>query len=79
MNYAEIATSYLLDRANADRSAALASLSILLHHPAGIGDHSTDDLHSNLDDALRKLADAEDRIETIKKYLFKKEQEQDQE
>jgi hypothetical protein len=79
MNYDEIASNYLLDRANADRSAALTSLSILLHHPAGIGDHSTDDLHNNLDDALRKLADADDRIKTIKTYLFKKEEEKDQE
>jgi hypothetical protein len=54
----------------ADRVAAVASIEILLEHPAGIGDHSTTDLHNNLNEALSKLADAEDRLETLKKYGY---------
>ena len=47
---------------------ALTSLKIILNHPAGIGDHSTTDLHDNLNEALSQLADADDRIETLKRY-----------
>jgi hypothetical protein len=39
----------------------------MFNHPAGIGDHSTGDLHNNLNEALASLADAEDRIETLKR------------
>lgn len=70
MNYSEVAVAYMLDKAKADRSAAMTSLTILLNHPAGIGDHSIEDLHNNLDEALSKLADADDRIETLKKYFL---------
>ena len=45
----------------------MTSLEIMLDHPAGIGDHSTGDLHNNLNEALSNLADAEDRIETLKR------------
>jgi len=45
------------------------SLNILLDHPAGIGDHSTEDLYSNLEEALSALADAEDRLETLEEYF----------
>ena len=48
---------------------ALMSLNILLDHPAGIGDHSTEDLYSNLEEALSALADAEDRLETLEEYF----------
>ena len=44
------------------------SLDILLDHPAGIGDHSTGDLYSNLDEALSALADAEDKLEILEMY-----------
>jgi hypothetical protein len=40
-----------------------------LGHPAGIGDHSTSDLHTNLNESLSNLTDAEDRIETLKKHF----------
>ena len=53
--------------ATADRAEAMTSLEIMLDHPAGIGDHSTGDLHNNLNEALSSLADAEDRIETLKR------------
>tara|TARA_R100000008_G_scaffold54328_1_gene33151 strand:+ start:5214 stop:5435 length:222 start_codon:yes stop_codon:yes gene_type:complete len=57
-------------RAETDRAEALTSLKILLDYPAGIGDHSTEDLNNNLNEALSKLADADDRIETLKKYFY---------
>lgn len=58
----------LRNKAETDRFEALASLKIMLRHPAGIGDHSTSDLHNNANEALAKLADADDRLATLKKY-----------
>ena len=58
----------LLCQAKTDRFQALTSLKIMLDFPAGIGDHSTSDLHNNLNEALSKLADADGRIETLKRY-----------
>jgi|TARA_S200002703_G_scaffold159536_1_gene173364 hypothetical protein len=63
------AIDYLYNKAYADRDKALMSLNILLDHPAGIGDHSTEDLYSNLEEALSALADAEDRLETLEQYF----------
>ena len=59
--YRKQALSYLRTQAQADKDKALLSLSILLDHPAGIGDHSTGDLYENLNEALSALADADDR------------------
>jgi hypothetical protein len=67
-SYKENAIDYLYNKAFSDRDKALASLSILLDHPAGIGDHSTGDLYENLDEALSALADAEDRLEILEQY-----------
>ena len=67
-SYKENAIDYLYNKAFSDRDKALASLSILLDHPAGIGEHSTGDLYENLDEALSTLADAEDRIEILEQY-----------
>ena len=66
MSFREDALDSLKHNADKDRSEALASLKIMLDHPAGIGDHSTGDLHENLNEALDKLADAEDRLDTLK-------------
>lgn len=63
------AIDYLYNKAYTDRDKALMSLNILLDHPAGIGDHSTEDLYSNLEEALSALADAEDRLETLQEYF----------
>ena len=63
------AIDYLYNKAYADRDKALMSLNIVLDHPAGIGDHSTEDLYSNLEEALSALADAEDRLETLQEYF----------
>ena len=59
----------LRNAAETDRHKALASLKIMLNHPAGIGDHSTSDLHDNLNEALQQLVDADDRLETLRKYF----------
>ena len=67
-SYKENAIDYLYNKAFSDRDKALASLSILLDHPAGIGDRSTGDLYENLDEALSALADAEDRLEVLEQY-----------
>jgi hypothetical protein len=72
LKFSDVAVSYMMNKAQADRAAALTSLTVLLEHPAGIGDHSTDDLHKNLDEALAALSDADDRIETIQKYFTSK-------
>ena len=60
----------MLLKAESDKAKALTSLNILLDHPAGIGDHSTSDLHENLESALSDLADADDRIETLERYFI---------
>ena len=71
VKFSEVAVSYMMKQAQADRAAALTSLTVMLEHPAGIGDHSTGDLHKNLNEALSALTDADDRIETINKYFAK--------
>lgn len=71
MKYKDRAIKSLRLKAETDREQALTSLDILLSHPAGIGDHSTEDLHNNLNEALSQLADADDRLEAIEKYLDK--------
>ena len=53
----------------ADRERALMSLELLSDHPAGIGDHSTDDFYKNAEQALALLADAEDRLETLRRHF----------
>jgi len=55
----------------AEKSKALLTLDLLENHPAGIGDHSTDDFYKNANEALSALADADDRLEAIEKYLVK--------
>ena len=70
-NYRETALDSLYHQAITDKVKAEASLHILLDHPAGIGDHSTEDLHSNLQEALSNLADATDRLETLESFKQK--------
>ena len=52
-------------KAASDYDAAKGSLDLLLDHPAGIGDHSTDDLYKSFDEALNLLVDANDRLEML--------------
>lgn len=58
--------------AEADKAKALLTLDILENHPAGIGDHSTEDFYKNAEEALSMLADADDRLDAIEVYLSKK-------
>jgi len=60
--------------AEADKAKALLTLELLSEHPAGIGDHSTNDFYKNAEDALNMLADADDRLEAIEKYLVTNEE-----
>jgi hypothetical protein len=63
----------LYTSAIADKAKALLSLELLEQNPAGIGDHSTEDFYKNAEEALAMLADADERLETIEKYLDQKE------
>ena len=67
MSFKVNALNALMLNAAKDRAEAITSLDTMLNSPAGIGDHSTGDLHDNLNEALSKLADAEDRIECLKR------------
>ena len=60
---------FLKSEAEADKNKALASLQLLTNHPAGIGDHSTKDYWGNCNEALRLLASADERLETLEKYF----------
>tara|TARA_R100000008_G_C3577779_1_gene166352 strand:- start:1396 stop:1626 length:231 start_codon:yes stop_codon:yes gene_type:complete len=61
----EKALNYLQKKAESDKEAALLSFDLLLDKPVGIGDHSTGDFLSNLEESLDKLVDASDRLEKI--------------
>ena len=65
-------TEMLRKSAEADKAKALLTLDLLENHPAGIGDHSTDDFYKNAEEAIAMLAEADDRLEAIEKYLIKK-------
>ena len=69
MNYL---VDMLVKTAEADKAKALLTLDLLSNNPAGIGDHSTEDFYKNAEEALSMLADADDRLEAIEKYLIKK-------
>ena len=66
--------AYLHNKAQADKDKALGSLNLLLDNAVGIGDHSTDDFYSNLDEALNGLVDAEARLEVLNIYFPKEKQ-----
>jgi hypothetical protein len=68
-NYRKAALDSLYRQAITDKAKAEATLHILLDHPAGIGDHSTEDLHNNLNEALSSLADAEDRLAALEGFI----------
>lgn len=58
----------LSSKAISEREEALTTLKLLSEHPAGIGDHSTGDFYQNAEEALQKLVDADDKLETLDKY-----------
>lgn len=53
--------------AKAEIAKAKMSLELLSERPAGIGDHSTVDFYNNADEALTKLAEAEDKLECLER------------
>jgi hypothetical protein len=61
--------SALKAQALADKEKALMSLDLLENQGVGIGDHTANDFLADATESLRLLADAEDRLEMIKKYF----------
>tara|TARA_R100000742_G_C4278212_1_gene100775 strand:+ start:1626 stop:1859 length:234 start_codon:yes stop_codon:yes gene_type:complete len=59
----------LRSQAIAEQKKALLSLDLLADHPAGIGDHSTEDFWKNANEALELLVDADDKIACLEKYF----------
>ena len=53
--------------AKAEIAKAKMSLKLLGERPAGIGDHSTVDFYNNADEALTKLAEAEDKLKCLER------------
>ena len=58
----------LYTSAVADKAKALLTLELLETHPAGIGDHSTEDFYKNAEEALIMLVDADDKLAALEKY-----------
>lgn len=58
----------LRSKALSEKEEALTTLKLLSEYPAGIGDHSTGDFYQNAEEALQKLVDADDKLETLDKY-----------
>ena len=61
--------TFLKNSALADKEKSIMSLELLSEHPAGIGDHTTSDFYNNAEEALRMLADAEDRLEMLERHF----------
>tara|TARA_B110000211_G_scaffold58230_1_gene65055 strand:+ start:469 stop:699 length:231 start_codon:yes stop_codon:yes gene_type:complete len=55
--------------AEADKAKALLSLELLGNKAVGIGDHSTEDFYKNAEEALVKLVEADDRLDTLEEYF----------
>jgi hypothetical protein len=53
----------------ANKEKALLTLELLTEHPAGIGDHSTQDFYNNAEEAIKALAEADDVLHAIEKYF----------
>jgi len=53
----------------AQKERALLTLELLTEHPAGIGDHSTQDFYNNAEEAIKALAEADDVLQAISNYF----------
>ena len=62
----------LMTQAESEKAKAILSLDLLGKKAVGIGDHSTEDFYSNANEALSMLVDADDKINTLKKYYERK-------
>lgn len=56
-------------QAIAEREKALMSLELLTEHAVGIGDHTANDFFKDAQDALQRLVDADDHLETLNRYF----------
>lgn len=56
-------------QAIADKEKALMALDLLKNQAVGIGDHTANDFLKDATESLSLLADANDRLETIERYL----------
>jgi hypothetical protein len=56
-------------QAVAEREKALMSLELLTEHAAGIGDHTSNDFFKDAQEALQRLVDADDHLETLNRYF----------
>lgn len=56
-------------QAIAEREKALMSLELLTEHAVGIGDHTANDFFKDAQEALQRLVDAEDQLETLNRYF----------
>jgi hypothetical protein len=52
----------------AQKAKGELSLELLLSHPVGIGDHSTGDFYDNAVEALKMIAEADDCLDTLRRY-----------
>ena len=59
----------LTAQAEADRQRALMALDLLENQAVGIGDHTANDFMKDADEALTLLTDADDKLETLRKYF----------
>jgi len=73
MNSSHLIIKSLLHKAESEKAQALAALEILTHQAAGIGEHTIQGLFEDAEKALEMLANAEDKLEMIEKYLNSKE------
>lgn len=53
----------------AEREKALMALELLTENAVGIGDHTANDFFKDAQEALQRLVDAEDQIETLDRYF----------
>ena len=58
----------LTSKALLEKEEAITTLKLMGEYPAGIGDHSTKDFYDNAEEALGKLVDADDKLESLIKY-----------
>jgi hypothetical protein len=58
----------LMSKAISEKEEAITTLKLMGEYPAGIGDHSTKDFYDNVEEALQKLVDADDKLNTLEKY-----------
>ena len=69
MKITKLMYDMLHTQALAERQKAFLTLELMSNHPAGIGDHSTEDYWKNANEALELLVDADDKLACLEKYF----------